>query len=652
MKTIKLIVLLVFPYLVKGAILINKTDLWRYKDDGSNQGTTWRSNSFNDATWLQGAAELGYGDNPTTTLQSGKITYYFRKSLNITPSSYQSFTFNVRRDDGIIVYLNGNEVYRNNLSGTVSSTTLASTASDDGASILTFNLPTSSFINGTNVIAAEVHNSSTSSSDITFELELLGNTSVTLPTITRGAYMIGSSSSSINIQWRTNTSCNSEVRYSTSLSTLSTAATIVTDPAIVTDHTITLTNLQPNTKYFYSIGVIGSPIQSGSNNFFYTAPVNGSTNSLKFWVTGDFGTNTSTQRSVRDAFLTNTSNQIVNGWLWLGDNAYSNGTDLEYQTKVFDVYGSLFNKLTVYPAPGNHDYAQSGYLSSAARGTNFPYFSIFNIPTNSGTEKYYSWNYGNVHFISLDSYGSYNNSTSAMYNWLRNDLINNTQTWTVVYFHHAPYSKGSHNSDSSTEMVDMRNNIIPLLEQYGVDLVLGGHSHIYERSKFIKGHYGLETTFNNSLFPAGNVVQTSTNSYTKNTLRGNGTIYVVCGVSGQGGGSTQSGYPHNAMQVSTTSNNGSLLLDINGGVLSCKFLTTSGSIYDQFTITKTTRILREENQEVVEEENNNIIVDKKYYDINGKFISDNYDDLPKNQIIIFVYREGTQIRTKKIVKVE
>jgi hypothetical protein len=203
-------------------------------------------------------------------------------------------------------------------------------------------------------------------------------------------------------------------------------------------------------------------------------------------------------------------------------------------------------------------------------------------------------------------------------------------------------------------MFDMRNNIIPLLEQYGVDLVLGGHSHIYERSKFIKGHYGLETTFNNSLFPTGNVVQTSTNSYTKSTLRGNGTIYVVCGVSGSSGGSTQTGYPHNAMQVSTTSNNGSLILDINGGVLSCKFLTTSGSIYDQFTITKNTRLLREENPETIDEvkENKNIVTDKMYYDINGNFISNDYNDLPKNQIIIFFYREGTEVKTKKIVKVE
>ena len=568
--------------------IISKSDSWKYKDDGSNQGVNWRNTGFNDGGWLQGNAELGYGDAPVTTLQSGKITYYFRKVVNYNFSNFQNLTLKLRRDDGAVIYINGREVFRNNMpTGIILYNTPASSfASDDGSTVLQTILPTTNFINGDNVIAAEIHNNSTSSSDITFELELLGNTSTSLPTITRGAYMVGTSESSINIQWRTNTSCNGEVKYGTVSGNLTNS---ITHTNLTTDHSITLSNLLPNTKYYYSIGTIGNPIQSGVNHYFYTSPNSNNNSTVSFWVTGDFGNSSSTQRAVRDQFLTYSSNMIINGWLWLGDNAYNSGTDSEYQTKVFNVYGTLFNRLPLYPAPGNHDYANSGYLSSAALGTNFPYFSIFNIPTNSTTEKYYSFNYANIHFISLDSYGSRNNSSSTMYNWLRNDLANNTQTWTIVYFHHAPYSKGSHDSDNSTEMKDMRQNIVPLLEQYGVDLVLSGHSHIYERSKFIKGHYGTESTFSNSVYPAGNVVQNSSNNYTKSSLRGNGTIYVVCGVSGQSGGSTQSGYPHNAMQVSTTSKNGSLVLSVTGGVLNCIFLTSTGTIADDFTITKTTQ---------------------------------------------------------------
>jgi hypothetical protein len=341
--------------------------------------------------------------------------------------------------------------------------------------------------------------------------------------------------------------------------------------------------LLPNTKYYYSVGVIGTPIEATQENFFYTAPQNNSSTPLKFWVTGDFGTGTSAQEEVRDAFASYTAGQRVDGWLWLGDNAYSNGTEQEYQDKVFDVYPTQFKNIPVFPALGNHDYAQSGYLSSASRGTNFPYFDIFSIPTASGSEKYYSVNHGNVHFIALDSYGAYNDPGSAMYNWLETDLTNNTQQWTIVYFHHPPYSKGSHDSDESDEMVDMRNNIIPLLETHGVDLVLSGHSHAYERSKFIKGHHGSENTFSNST----HVVQTGGTGYTKSSRTGNGTVYVVCGVSAKVS-STQSGWPHSAMHYSTASKIGSLILDIAGGELKCRFLTSTGTISDEFTITKPT----------------------------------------------------------------
>ena len=67
--------------------------------------------------------------------------------------------------------------------------------------------------------------------------------------------------------------------------------------------------------------------------------------------------------------------------------------------------------------------------------------------------------------------------------------------WTIVFWHHPPYTKGSHNSDSEIELIDMRLNFVPILEAYGVDLVLCGHSHSYERSKFIDGHYGNSRTF-------------------------------------------------------------------------------------------------------------------------------------------------------------
>ena len=65
----------------------------------------------------------------------------------------------------------------------------------------------------------------------------------------------------------------------------------------------------------------------------------------------------------------------------------------------------------------------------------------------------------------------------------------------IAFCHHPPYTKGSHDSDADIELMEMRQNALPILEDAGVDLVLSGHSHSYERSFLIDGHYGTSSTF-------------------------------------------------------------------------------------------------------------------------------------------------------------
>ncbi|CAN5535369.1 hypothetical protein BH11BAC2_BH11BAC2_02840 [soil metagenome] len=573
---------------VQAAVLIPLSSIWKYKSDGSNQGTAWRATAFNDAAWLSGAAELGYGDAPVTTLTSSKITYYFRKAVTISsPASYTNFTINLRRDDGIVVYVNGIEVFRNNMpTGTIAYTTVASSnCADDGNTVFTFTLPTANFIVGTNVVAAEVHNISTTSSDATFALELIGN-SIALPTITRGPYIQSTSTGSTILRWKTNIASDSKVRWGTTTSYGANAS----DPALVTDHQIQITGLAANTKYFYSIGTISGVLQATTSNYFRTSPTVGTTPVVRIWALGDFGNGSAAQATVLNSYVTYLGTNQNNMWLWLGDNAYSSGTDAEYQSNVFNVYGNQFKSWNFYPAPGNHDYGNIGYQSAAALGTNFPYFNIFTLPTAaqaggvaSGTEKYYSYNWANIHFVALDSYGALNIVTSPMYTWLQSDLAANTQKWTIVYFHHAPYSKGTHNSDTDVELINMRQNIVPLLETFKVDLVLSGHSHTYERSYFMHGHYGVETTFASSM-----IVQTgdgNLNPYIKDATH-NGTVYAVCGVGGEISSGTTPGYPHNAMVKSFISVTGSLALEVHGDTLQYKFLKSDGTIQDQFTMLK------------------------------------------------------------------
>ncbi|MEZ5033475.1 MAG: T9SS type A sorting domain-containing protein [Chitinophagaceae bacterium] len=163
---------------------------WKYLDNDSYPAT-WETSGFNDASWSSGLAQFGYGDPAVTTcVNSGGggtkctptgtkyTTTLFRKSVTIAnPAAFGDFELNVFRDDGIVVYVNGVEVVRDNMpGGTITKSTFASTAcSDDGHGINTFTISTSNFVAGNNVIAVELHQCNATSSDLIFDMELIGN---------------------------------------------------------------------------------------------------------------------------------------------------------------------------------------------------------------------------------------------------------------------------------------------------------------------------------------------------------------------------------------------------------------------------------------------------------------------------------------------
>lgn len=412
-----------------------------------------------------------------------------------------------------------------------------------------------------------------------------------LPQITRGAYLQLVTSNSIIIRWQTNIPSTSKVLFADDSGVYTTV--LLTE--FTQEHIVYLNGLKPNTRYDYRIGTATEILQGDSLNYFYTAPAPGTRAPLRIWATGDFGLGSSAQAAVRDAY-TLYSDRPTSFWIWLGDNAYSTGTETEYTNFVFNMYPEQLKHFPLYPAPGNHDYAQSGYQSAASFTTNFPYFNIFTVPQSgeaggipSGTPKYYSYNYSNVHCISLDSYGSPNYPGSEMYKWLAADLAENTQQWTIVYFHHPPYSKGNHNSDSEIELIDMRTHIVPLLESFNVDLVLSGHSHTNERSYLIKGHYGNSGTFNSSM-----MMNFTNNNFIKKVPY-EGTVYAVCGTSGQLADSLQPDGPMPCMYFNDITNYCSLVIDIDNENLSAKYLAASGVIIDEFTIYKPGPQLQENN---------------------------------------------------------
>lgn len=579
---------------------------WKFLDNGSNQGSAWTAPSFNDASWTAGNAELGYGDGDESTVVSygssssnKHITTYFRKTFNVSnPSQFHSLNLEVVRDDGAVVYINGIEVWRDNMpSGVISSNTTASSAIALGSES-SWNQTTISstyLVAGNNTIAVEIHQESGGSSDISFNLKLDGNLSPSSATVDRGPYLNMGTSTSMIVKWRTTQAADSKIYYGTSFSNLNQTISL---PTFVTNHEIKITGLSPATIYYYKIGSSGIDYNVASANYYFkTSPIVGTKGNYKFWVVGDAGMGDNNQRNAKTGFVNYISNTHIDGWLWCGDNAYDNGYDNQYQSNVFsnNTYENELKKIVVWPAPGNHDYNNHIPFSPSPA-----YYDIFTLPQAaeagglaSGTEKYYSYNYGNVHFIVLDSYDEGRNTTDPMANWLTADLAANTLPWTVAYWHHPPYTKGSHNSDNSNfldgELVDIRQNIIPIIENAGVDLVFNGHSHCYERSFLMDGHYG-----NSSSLQASMKLDNTSGSYptscpyqkqTDISKAHKGTVYTVCGSSGKLG-STSSGWPHPAMYSYSNTTLGSVLIEVNDNRLDAKFINDNGQIFDSYTIVK------------------------------------------------------------------
>jgi hypothetical protein len=573
---------------------------WKYRDDGSNQGTGWRAAAFDDTSWASGPAELGYGDGDEATVVNGGpatnrlVTTYFRMRFNVVnPAAFTALKVRLLRDDGAVVYINGTEVRRDNMpTGTIGYTTLASTALGAPAesTIYETSIGTASLVAGNNVIAVEVHQANATSTDVSFNLELIG---VDTTSLTRGPYLQNGTPSSLIVRWRTNASTNSRVSFGTSPAALTTN---IDDAALTSEHQIQLTGLTPNTQYYYSVGTTTATLASGSEYSFFTAPPSGTVQPTRVWVLGDSGTKDAVAASVRNGYAGFTGTRNTDVWLMLGDNAYDSGTDLEYQAAVFDMYPSFLRQTVLWSTIGNHDTAQSTNPSLT-----IPYFQLFNLPTAgeaggvaSGTEKYYSFDYANIHFICLDSMTSSRQPGSAMLTWLQSDLESTTQQWIVAFWHHPPYSKGSHNSDTETELIEMRQNVLPLLEAGGVDLVLAGHSHNYERSFFINGHYGLSTSFSGShLIDGGDGRETGTGAYSKPAgLPSNqGAVYITAGNGGHVtswvGGSTAefNPNPHPAMYYSAL-HVGSLVLDVAGERMDVKLIRETGAVDDFFSILK------------------------------------------------------------------
>ena len=397
----------------------------------------------------------------------------------------------------------------------------------------------------------------------------------------RAPYLMMPAPTSMTLRWQSEQSYRGLVRYGLKQDEL---LNKFSEMRVGVEHVIRLTELKPATRYYYSISSETETAYKGSDYWFMTPPETGADSSIRFAVLGDPGYPNATQNEVRDSLLDYLNEHsrpnlpYLDLLLTTGDNAYKSGSNDQFQAGFFMPYTSILRNIPVWPAYGNHD------------ARRWVFYDIFTLPQKaesgglaSGTESYYSFDYANAHFIVLDSQGSDLSADGVMLDWLKQDLTMTQQDWRIVVLHHPPYTHGSHNSDrrrdSSGRMFRIRENILPILEQAGIDLVLSGHSHMYERSYLMACHYQESDKLMKYM-----LLDQNKDAYKKPIVEKSyqGTIYAVVGSSSK---VDQGPLDHPAMAVSLQEA-GALIVDINNKQLQGTFLSKDGLLLDQFSIAK------------------------------------------------------------------
>jgi predicted phosphodiesterase len=354
----------------------------------------------------------------------------------------------------------------------------------------------------------------------------------------RAPYIQMLTSESVVIHWLTEDTHLGVVRFGVGSGHL---ATIELESSATKNHIVKLPNLKPGTRYYYQTGKMSDFNAFNPEKYwFYTHPEE--VVPIRVWVIGDSGAADKTLYKVRDAALGwmkenplhteqldgqsdkksnyDDNTPLINVWISLGDLAYPSGSNDQFQSALFEPFEDIMANTVLWPVYGNHD------------DRRWTYFRIFTLPENAEAGGIAS------HTEIFDSYG---------------------------------------------RMRYMRKNIIPILEQAGVDLVLSGHSHMYERSYLMDCAYD-----ESSAFSSANIVSTGINNNhqhfikSKNKQAHQGTIYVVAGSASKVDNGPVDHPVHHVGLLEA----GSMVIDINNHKLVARFINHSGLVRDAFSMTK------------------------------------------------------------------
>lgn len=287
-------------------------------------------------------------------------------------------------------------------------------------------------------------------------------------TMDRTPYLQRLSASGTRVMWTAGPDQTAQMRVSPPGSdavaaSVAPAAAVLDGAASANDleYESAVAGLEPDQIYCYSLVAGDAAMTSPAG--FRTAPAPDSGTPVSFVAFGDSGSGNSDQFAVLDQLETVPFRLMIH----TGDIAYESGTLGEFEDNFFAVYAPLLRSFAMFPSIGNHD------DSSVFR-------RVFDVP-RSGDHNWYSFDYGDIHFVALDT----NDFGTEQADWLREDLAGSDREWTVVYGHHPPYSSGEHGSST-----DLRAKLDAIFQEHPVDLMLSGHDHDYERMEPMGGvHY-------------------------------------------------------------------------------------------------------------------------------------------------------------------
>ncbi len=405
---------------------------------------------------------------------------------------------------------------------------------------------------GTNVITVTARDAANNTRTDTISISYSaggggGGSTTEIPTasgaslLSRYPYLQTDSANRMKILWATTTSGTCEVQYKLSSDTVWTTQPTCSEQlysgattglgANFYQHEVTLTGLLPNTSYTYNVIHDGTVL---ARNVGFTTMKEASNATTQFIVIGDSGIEYSTPRQVRDAIASKdgSGNYIYahDFIVGVGDIAYYSGTYTEFDQNFFGQLsgkndGAGLNSILAtrpfFPVLGNHEYGNSS--TSTPTG----YLSSFSLPVPSGApsedaERYYSFDSGNAHLVVIDSEKFSGDATATrlaqMLSWLDADLAATTKTWRLVFLHRTIFSNANHGTWGDIgENRKMRQQLAPILQNRGVQLVMFGHDHAYQRSKRLRVDSG------------GKIIRDGSNNVVDSSA---GIIYVLTGIGG------------------------------------------------------------------------------------------------------------------------